>query len=150
MKTKICKDCKEKKPITQFYPVKSTKDKLMSRCSFCHVKYNRAYKQGKIESTARTSAAQVGKQQVVTRYDIDEDSLGFIGSPLFERIKAEVLLYIEKKKKPCSMLDIRKAIQRLNLIDYRRLHNYVGEALRDLENTDIKRIEDFVDRWTLK
>jgi hypothetical protein len=148
--TKECVDCKLPKLLSQFYAAKSTKDKRANRCIECQCRKNSDYKKGKKGAGSRTSAAQVSHYSATIKRDVDEDFLGFIGSPLFEDVKAQVLLCIQSKKKPCSMLDIRKYVEKLDLIDYRHLHNYLGEAVRDLENTDIKRIEDFVDRWTLK
>lgn len=37
MKTKVCKDCEEAKPTSDFYKRKDSKDGLYSRCKECHL-----------------------------------------------------------------------------------------------------------------
>jgi hypothetical protein len=130
--TKICRDCNLEKPLTDFYPAKTTRDKRTFRCSPCQIAFNREYRNGRIEASARSSAKQVTKREYNQRfYDAEGEYKDIRDRNDFKALRSAVLGYLEKVGQRRSRREIWLKMSKLRLIPEQFLHTYLETILTE-------------------
>jgi len=72
--TKICKDCKEKKPLTEFYKCSSCKQGVGGVCSQCYIiKYRKKYDYVPGRTRADSDKVEAEKLLVRMGYELNND-----------------------------------------------------------------------------